>query len=192
MAIDTGIALDCAQLVEVGGLQNIFVTDLDNLATVTTGGITKYTNLVGTVDWAMFQLKPNTATWATTSTKENGVTKFETTVSWYVPNIGESRLSVLEGMKNKCIVAVAELRNGKFRTCGISEAFGGFGFNQSSATDWIYNDTYATMTVEETSGADFVDGNGFTITLVAPSFETPRTYSGAISPLTGNTQASIA
>ena len=190
MAIDTGIALDCAALVEVGGLNNIYVTDLANLTAVTQGGAGthEYTNLTyGT--YAMFQLKPNTATWATTSTKENGVTKFETTVSWYVPNITSATSAIMENMKNKCIVALGQFRSGSVLTCGISSTYPGTG---NGSEFWKYNKTYATMTIEETSGADFVDGNGATITLMATSFETPRVYTGSIIPAVGNTQASIA
>ena len=191
MAIDTGIALDCAALVEVGGLNNIFVTDIENLTAVTpvsTSTSHDYTTLTyGT--WAMFQLKPNTATWATTSTKENGVTKFETTVSWYIPNITTATSAIMENMKNKCIVAVGEFRSGVNLTCGISEEYKGTG---AGAEYWKYNKTYATMTIEETSGADFVDGNGATVTLVASSFETPRTYSGAITYAALNNQAALA
>ena len=191
MAIDTGIGLDCAGLVEVGGLQNIYVTDLENLTTVTAVSSTvahDYSALTyGT--WAMFQLKPNTASWSTTSTKENGITKYETTVQWYIPNITTIAQAILENMKNKCIVAVGEFRSGVNLTCGISEVYGNTGHG---STDWIYNATYAKMTVEETSGSDFVDGNGATVTLVAESFETPRTYSGAITPAAGNTQAALA
>jgi len=187
MAIDTGIALNCAALVEVGGLNNIYVTDLSNITAATASGA-NYTSLAGSVSWAMFQLKPNTATWATTSTKENGVTKFETTVSWYVPNITSATSVILESMKNACIVAVAEFRSGERLTCGISETYQGVGFGSD---DWKYNDTYAMMTVEETSGADFVDGNGATITLVATSFETPKTFSGSITPNAANTTAAL-
>tara|TARA_R110000824_G_scaffold397267_1_gene599818 strand:+ start:777 stop:1355 length:579 start_codon:yes stop_codon:yes gene_type:complete len=192
MAIDTGLALDCYGLVEVGGLQNIYVTDLANLTTVTalsTQSVAhEYTALTyGT--WAMFQLKPNTASWSTTSSKENGITKYETTVQWYIPNITTVTSAVLENMKNKCIVAVGEFRSGVNLTCGISEVYGNSGFG---VTDWIYNATYAVMTVEETSGSDFVDGNGATVTLVASSFETPRTYSGAITPAATNTVAALA
>jgi len=191
MAIDTGIALNCDALVEVGGLMNIYVTDISNLTTVTpvSSSVAHDYTALTYATWAMFQLKPNTATWGTTSTVENGVTKFETTVSWYVPNITSESSAIIENMKNKCIVALGQFRSGKILTCGISEEYKGTG---NGSAYWKYNKTYAKMTVEETSGADFVDGNGFTITLVAPSFETPRTYSGAISPLTGNTQASIA
>ena len=191
MAIDTGIALDCAALVEVGGLQNIYVTDIENLTAITANSTANTHNysLLTYGTWAMFQLKPNTASWATTSSKENGVTKYETTVSWYIPNIADATNAILENMKNKCIVAVGEFRSGVNLTCGISEVYGNSGFG---TTDWIYNATYATMTVEETSGSDFVDGNGATVTLVASSFETPRTYSGGITPAAGNAQAALA
>jgi hypothetical protein len=191
MAIDTGIALDCADLIEVGGIQNIFVTDLSNLATVTAGGTSQYTSLAGTVDWAMFQVKPNTATWSTTSSKENGVTRYETTLSWYIPNVGVSKVIALEKMRNACLVGVAEFRSGRFRTIGISQEYTGFGYDQSSATDWKYNDTYATCTIEDTSGADFVDGNGVTVTLTAVSFETPRVYTGSVTYNAGNTTATL-
>ena len=191
MAIDTGIALDCAALVEVGGLFNIYVTDIEELTAVTeVSGAAQheYSNLTYAT-WAMFQLKPNTATWATTSSKENGVTKFETTVQWYIPNITTATSAILENMKNKCIVAVGQFRSGVNLTCGISETYQGVG----NGTDyWKYSKTYATMTVEETSGADFVDGNGATVTLTASSFETPRAYTGAITQAVGNTQAALA
>ena len=191
MAIDKGIALDCAGLVEVGGLQNIYVTDLANLTTVTPNPASathEYTNLTyGT--WAMFQLKPNTATWATTASKENGVTKYETTVSWYVPNITSAKSDIIENLKNKCIVAVGQFRSGKKLTCGISEEYKGTG---QGSDYWKYSKTYATMTLEGTSGSDFADGNGYTITLTATSFETPRTYEGTITPAAGNDVAALA
>ena len=190
MAIDTGIALDCAALVEVGGLNNIYVTDIENLTTVTLNGgagTHDYTHLTyGT--WAMFQLKPNTASWATTASKENGVTKYETTVQWYIPNVTTGTTTILENMKNKCIVAVGQFRSGERLTCGISNTYAGTG---NGSDFWKYNKTYATMTLEETSGSDFADGNGATVTLVATSFETPRTYSGAITQAAGNTQAAF-
>lgn len=125
MAIDTGIELACIDLVEVGGIQNIFVTDLTNITTKTTSGTSAYSALTGSDAWAMFQVKPNTATWNTTSSYENGLTRYETTVQWYIPNIGSARAQIIKTMENACIVAVAEFRNGKFRTCGISEPYTG-------------------------------------------------------------------
>ena len=191
MAIDTGIALDCAALVEVGGLQNIYVTDIENLTAITANSTANTHNysLLTYGTWAMFQLKPNTASWATTSSKENGVTKYETTVSWYIPNIADATNAILENMKNKCIVAVGEFRSGVNLTCGISETYKGTGFGSDY---WLYSKTYATMTVEQNSGADFADDQGSTVTLVATSFETPRAYIGAITPSAGNVQASLA
>ena len=191
MAIDTGVALECYDLVEVGGLNNIFVCEIEDLtAVVDVSSATQheYSSLAyGT--WAMFQLKPNTATWATTSSKENGVTRFETTVQWYIPNLTTLRQAILENMKNKCIVAVGEFRSGVNLTCGISEEYQGTG---AGADYWLYNKTYATMSVEQNSGADFVDDQGATVTLVATSFETPRVYTGAITYAASNTQAALA
>jgi len=91
-------------------------------------------------------------------------------------------------MENACIVAVAEFRSGVFRTCGISEPYTGFGYGDN----WKYNDTYARMTFEGTSGSDFVDGNGATITLTATSFEIPRVYTGSVTYNAGNTTATLA
>ena len=142
MAIDTGIALDCAGLVEVGGLKNIYVTDLQNLTAVSaTSSATahSYTNLTyGT--WAMFQLKPNTATWSTSASKENGVTKYETTVEWYIPNMTSEKSAVMENLKNKCIVAVGQFRSGTNLTCGVSETYKGTG---NGSEYWKYSKTYA-------------------------------------------------
>jgi hypothetical protein len=95
----------------------------------------------------------------------------------------------LENLKNKCIVAVGQFRSGEKLTCGISETYKGTG---NGSEYWKYSKTYATMSLEWNSGTDFVDGNGCTVTLTASSFETPRVYSGAITPAAGNTQASFA
>ena len=191
MAIDTGIAIDCAGLVEVGGLMNVYVTDIGNLTAVTavsSVSVHGYSALTyGT--WAMFQLKPNTASWTTTGSKENGITKYETTVQWYIPNVDTNTAARLQNLENKCCVAIGQFRSGEQLTCGISEAYKGTG---NGATPWEYNKTYATMSLEGTSGSDFADGNGITVTLTATSFEIPRVYSGAILPLSGNVQANIA
>lgn len=192
MAIDTGIALDCAGLVEVGGIQNIFVTDLSNITDLNTAGqgaYDRFDTVVSTAtDWAMFQVKPNTATWNTTSAYENGLTVYTTTLQWYIPNITQGRIIKLKEMENACIVAIAEFRSGTYRTIGISEPYPGFG----DGNDWLYNDTYARMTLEDTSGSDFVDGNGATVTLTATSFEVPRAYTGTVTPASGNQAAAVA
>tara|TARA_R100000655_G_scaffold24380_1_gene49049 strand:- start:977 stop:1549 length:573 start_codon:yes stop_codon:yes gene_type:complete len=190
MAIDTGIALDCAGLVEVGGLHNIYITDIATLTAVTVGaaGTHEYTNLTKT-GWAMFQLKPSTSSWNTTASKENGVTRYETTVQFYIPNITSAKLHILEDMKNACIVAVGQFRDGKKMTCGISEEYKGTG---NGSDYWKYSKTYAHMSLEGTSGTDFADGNGATVTLTATSFETPRAYTGTITPGASNTTANLA
>jgi hypothetical protein len=92
-------------------------------------------------------------------------------------------------MRNGCLVAVAEFRSGTMRVCGMSEEYQGFG---NGSTDWKYNNTYATCSIEDTSGNDFVDGNGVTVTLTATSFETPRVYTGAVTYGAGNTTATLA
>lgn len=191
MAIDLGLALDCAGLVEVGGLKNVYVTDLASLTTVTpvsTAGEHTYSHLTK-AGWAMFQLKPSSSSWNVTSSKENGVTKFETTIQWYIPNINAAMAHVLDDMTDACIVAVAQFRSGEKMTCGISEAYKGTGHG----TDyWKYNKTYGTMTLEGTSGTDYTDGNGVTVTITASSFEYPRSYSGVITPQSGNATANLA
>lgn len=191
MAIDRGNAINCAGLVEVGGLRNIYVTELESLTAVTkdaTSDTHAYTHLTVS-GCAMFQLKPNTASWNSTSTKENGITVFETTLSWYIPNINSSRLEVLQSMTDKCIVAVAEMYSGTSMTVGISDEYQGTGHG---TTDYIYNKTYGVMTVESTSGTDFGDGNGATVTITARSFEQPRAYTGAIMQNAGNATADLA
>jgi hypothetical protein len=190
MAIDKGLALDCAGLVEVGGLMNVYVADIENLTDVhidATADTHAYDELTYG-SWAMFQLKPSTASWNTTATKENGVTRFETTVQWYIPNINATKLHILQDMVDGCLVAVGQFRSGQKLTCGISEAYKGTG---NGASYWKYNKTYATMSLEGTSGTDFGDGNGVTVTLTATSFETPRAYTGTITPDSANDNASL-
>lgn len=197
MAIDTGIAIDCSDLVEVGGVNNVYVTDLSNLATVTIDGSAGYSNLTGTSDWAMFQTKPDTASFNVTSTIENGITQYESTISWYVPNVTKGDLALIKSMQGGCCVAVAQFRSGlgtaggansTNRVIGMSETYKGFGYGNN----FLYNDTYGRMTVEFTSGTTFEDGNGATITITAPSYEPPRAYTGTISADSNNTKATLA
>ena len=191
MAIDTGNALDCAGLVEVGGLRNVYLADLTNISAVgvdATANTHAYDTLTSSTV-AMFQLKPNTASWNVTSTKENGLTVFETTLSFYIPNITAARLNVLQDMTDACIVGVAEFYSGTKMTIGISEPYGGTGHGSSPHH---YNKTFGVMTVESTSGTDFTDGNGATVTITARSFEQPRAYTGAVSPIAGNATATWA
>ena len=197
MAIDTGIAVDCSDLVEVGGVNNVYVTDLSNITTVTTDTGGGYSSLAGTADWAMFQTKPDTASFNVTSTIENGITQYEATISWYIPNITKNDLAQIKDMQGACIVAVAQFRSGlgsaggansTNRVVGMSEEYKGFGVS----SNYLYNDTYGRMTVEFTSGTTFEDGNGATITITAPSYEPPRVYTGTISADSNNTAAALA
>ena len=64
MAIDTGLQVDCGNLNAVGGIRQILLTDLDNVATVapTTSNATHtMTGLTTTNPWARFEFKNETA-----------------------------------------------------------------------------------------------------------------------------------
>jgi hypothetical protein len=206
MAIDKGIAIDCADLVEVGGVRNIYVTEISNIVDVDEGsaGTHEYTKLTNTttpsaVPYAMFAVKPNSASWNTTATKEAGLTSYETTLSWYIPNITSLKLHELMNMENACIVAVAEFRSGERLVIGMSSAYKNTGYDSTGgaaagANDkwWLYTKHYASMTLEGVSGAAAQDGNGVTVTLTAKSYEIPRVYSGAVTPVAGGITATLA
>lgn len=206
MAIDKGISIDCADLVEVGGVRNIYVTEISNITAVTEGtsGTHEYTHLTNTtggsgVPYAMFAVKPNSASWNTVATKEAGLTSYETTLSWYIPNITSLKLHELMNMENACIVGVAEFRSGERLVIGMSSAYKNTGHDSSGGASagandkwWLYTKHYASMTLEGVSGAAAQDGNGVTVTLTAKSYEIPRVYSGSVTPASGKVTANLA
>ena len=94
MAIDSGLLVDCGDLNAVGGIRQILLTDLDNIATAlptTLNATHSLTSIVGTLPWARFEFKNETASLTITGAKEGGSTSYECAVSFYIPNCDGAR-----------------------------------------------------------------------------------------------------
>lgn len=185
MAIDSGLLVDCGDLNAVGGIRQILLTDLSNVATVAptvldaTHSITSFTT---TDDWARFEFKNETAALAITGTKEGGSTAYECALSFYIPDIDGARFHELSNLESACPVALVEFNSGKMMFVGWSYKYEN---KAAGATPWVRNQTYANLTsIEGGSGSAYADDNGVTVTLTARQFELPIEYIPAGSGIT--------
>ena len=190
MAIDTGLLVDCGDLNAVGGIRQILLTDLDNIATVTPtapDGTHLVTAFTATVPWARFEFKNETAALAITGTKEGGSTAYECALSFYIPDIDGARWAELENLQSACPVALIEMNSGTKLIVGWSYKYENLA---EGSTPWVRNQTYANLsTIEGGTGAAYADDNGITITLTARQFELPLEYTGTITVVAGDVTA---
>tara|TARA_R110001599_G_scaffold247989_1_gene448003 strand:+ start:222 stop:812 length:591 start_codon:yes stop_codon:yes gene_type:complete len=177
MAIDSGLLVACGDLNAVGGIRQILLTDLDNIATAlptTLNATHTLTSIVGTLPWARFEFKNETASLTITGAKEGGSTSYECAVSFYIPNCDGARFHALTNLESTCPVALVEFNSGKMMVVGWSYKYAN---KATGATPWDRNQTYANLTsVEGGSGAAYADDNGVTVTLTARQFELPLEY----------------
>ncbi len=190
MAIDTGLLVDCGDLNAVGGIRQILLTDLDNIATVaptTAAADHVITAMTVTNPWARFEFKNETAALAITGTKEGGSTAYECALSFYIPDMTADRMTQLSELESTCPVAMVEMNSGQIFVVGFSYRYENL---SASSTPWTRNQTYANLTsIEGGTGSAYADDNGLTVTLTARQFELPFNYSGAITVLSGDLTA---
>ena len=190
MAIDSGLLVACGDMNAVGGIRQILLTDLSNIATALPTSLAAdhtLTSFIGTNPWARFEFKNETASLTITGAKEGGSTSYECALSFYIPNVDGARFHELTNLESACPVALVELNSGKMLVVGWSYKYA----NQSQASaSWVRNQTYANLTsIEGGSGAAYADDNGVTVTLTARQFELPLEYSGAITVVAGDLTA---
>ena len=190
MAIDTGLLVDCGDLNAVGGIRQILLTDLSNVATVapTTGAADHIvTGFTVTNPWARFEFKNETAALAISGTKEGGSTAYECALSFYLPDVDAGRWAQLKKIEPECPVALVEMNSGVMLLVGWSYKYENL---SESSTPWVRNQTYANLTsIEGGTGSAYADDNGVTVTLTARQFELPLEYSGAITVVAGDLTA---
>lgn len=193
MAIDSGLLVECADLNAVGGIRQILITDLSNIATVTPTTLAAdhiVSSITASSAWARFEFKHETASLTITGAKEGGSTSYECALSFYIPDIDGARFHELTNLESACPVALVELNSGKKFLVGFS-----YKYEQLSqgTTPWVRNQTYANLTsIEGGSGAAYADDNGVTVVLTARQFELPLEYSGAITVVAGDVTATTA
>ena len=181
MAIDTGLAIQCADLQSTGGITQICLRSFaagDTAtvdATADTHGYSSIGNGGGTASWFVYEFKNETPTLNITATKENGSTAFECALSFMLPRMNDPKFHELQKMLNECMMAIVTDTNGTNFVVGLSERF-------RNEDVLLKNQTFLNLAgMEGTTGAAYSDENMITINLVARQFELPRLYSGTLT-----------
>ena len=107
MAIDSGLLVECADLNAVGGIRQILITDLSNIATVTPTTLAAdhiVSSITASSAWARFEFKHETASLTITGAKEGGSTSYECALSFYIPDIDGARFHELTNLESACPV----------------------------------------------------------------------------------------
>ena len=190
MAIDSGLIVDCADLQAIGGIKQIIITDISNVATITpTTAAADHVidGMTTTTAWARYEFKDQTGAFTVSASKENGTTAYECVLTFHVPNFNATRAAALTKLATGCPVAIVQMNSDKMFVVGFSYV----GQNTSAAsTPWKRNQTTANLTtMEGGSGAAYTDENGMTVTLTATQYELPYEYDGAITTVSGGLTA---
>ena len=191
MAIDTGLAIGCADLQATGGISQIL------LRSWTSSDVISYSDPAHSIDsildstnpanWFVYEFKNELPALTINATKENGSTAFECGLSFMLPKIEVAKFTELQKMLNECMMGMALDTNGKWWVLGVSEKYA----NEDVASR---SQTFLNLSgFEGGTGAAYSDESGITVTLMARQFELPREYAGAVlvdtSALTATTAA---
>jgi len=191
MAIDTGLAIGCADLQATGGISQIILRSWATADVITYGaaGTHSIANIQsgGDAAWFVYEFKNETPALTINATKENGSTAFECGLSFNLPKIELAKFSELQGMLNECMMGIAKDTNGKYFVLGVSAKYA----NEDVASR---SQTFLNLSgFEGGTGAAYSDENGITVSLMARQFELPREYAGTVtvdtSALTATTGA---
>ena len=176
MAIDTGLAITCADLQATGGIKRILIrawTDDDVVlygTTPATHTITSIKDLAADASWGVYEFKNETPALTISATKEMGSTAFECGLSFFLPKLEYLKFNIIESITNSCLMVIAVDTNDTAFVLGVSEKY-------ENAADATRNQTYAQLAgVEAASGAAYSDESGVTISLTARQFEMPREF----------------
>jgi hypothetical protein len=177
MAIDTGLAIVCADLQATGGIKRILIrawsaTDVIAYGAAGQHTITSILSASTPTDatWGVYEFKNETPALTISATKEMGSTAFECGLSFFLPKLEQLKFDLIESITNSCLMVIAVDTNDNAFVLGVSEKYE----NQSNPSR---NQTYAQLsTVEGGTGAAYADESGITITLTARQFEMPRQY----------------
>ena len=186
MAIDTGLAITCADLQATGGIKRILIRawTADDVVlygtTPATHTITSIKDLAADAAWGVYEFKNETPALTISATKEMGSTAFECGLSFFLPKLEYLKFNIIESITNSCLMVIAVDTNDNAFVLGVSEKYE----NESVSSR---NQTFAQLaTVEGGTGAAYSDESGITISLMARQFEMPRQYVvPAPSPTTG-------
>ena len=177
MAIDTGLAITCADLQATGGIKRILIrawTDDDVVlygTTPATHTITSIKDLAADASWGVYEFKNETPALTISATKEMGSTAFECGLSFFLPKLEYLKFNIIESITNSCLMVIAVDTNDNAFVLGVSEKY------ENESMYQVGSQTYAQLaTVEGGTGAAYSDESGITISLMARQFEMPRQY----------------
>ena len=192
MAIDTGLAIACADLQATGGITQILLrswgaTDAITYGATGTHSIVSILEVAADANWFVYEFKNETPALTINATKENGSTAFECGLSFMLPRLELTKNNALQSMLNECMMGMALDTNGQWWVLGVSEKYA----NEDVASR---SQTFLNMaTIEGGTGAAYSDESGVTVSLMARQFELPREYAGTVtvdtSALTATTGA---
>ena len=192
MAIDTGLAIGCADLQATGGISQIILRSWASTDAITYGatGTHSITNIqTGATPtdttWYVYEFKNETPALTINATKENGSTAFECGLTFMLPKIELAKFSELQGMLNECMMGMALDTNGKWWVLGVSEKYA----NEDVASR---SQTFLNLSgFEGGTGAAYSDESGITVNLMARQFELPREYVGSVDVDTSALSATV-
>lgn len=201
MSIETGLAIGCTDVQAVGGIQRVYIrkwnSNGSNDQVVINAGnhtVDSIADSGGTNStWGVYETKIETADLQIAGTSENGVSTYECTLTFMLPNTDLTKLTRLQQLTNEPLMVVAVDSNGDLTTAtnaagspthlvlGISNTLTGSDQNLDiSAADHsgFRPQTFARIaSIEGGTGAAFADQNGVTVTITCTQYELPRTYS---------------
>jgi len=176
MAIDTGLAIVCADLQATGGIKRILIRawTADDVVlygtTPATHTITSIKDLAADAAWGVYEFKNETPALTISATKEMGSTAFECGLSFFLPKLEYLKFNIVQSITNSCLMVIAVDTNDNAFVLGASEKYE----NESASSR---NQTFAQLaTVEGGTGAAYADESGITVSLMARQFEMPRQY----------------
>ena len=179
MAIDTGLAIACADLQATGGITQILLrswtaTDVITYGATGTHSIASILEVAADANWFVYEFKNETPALTISATKENGSTAFECGLSFMLPRLELTKNNALQSMLNECMMGMALDTNGQWWVLGVSQLYA----NEDVASR---SQTYLNMaTIEGGTGAAYSDESGVTVSLMARQFELPREYAGTV------------
>lgn len=187
MAITNGVAINCDDLQQIGGIKHILLRDWATSDDILygTGDTHSITSIQATgashADWFMYEFKSQNAAMTINATKENGSTSFECGLNFMLPRMTSLKFHELQNMLTDCMMAIAVDNNDNAFVLGVSELYRNSSVSSRSQTFLNLS------TIEGGTGTAYDDDNGVTVTLMCKQYELPRAYTGTITYYTDAT-----
>lgn len=182
MAIESGLAVGCADVQATGGTRHILIREWatgDTIGIDSSAGqlITKVKDTGGsTATWGVYESKIESSSLTITGGNEgNDTNTYECVLSFYLPRLSVDKMVRLEEFYGACLMCIIVDSDSDAdylvnQVIGISDKY-------RNQENYLKNQTYARLSsVEGGTGGAFSDDNGVTVTITCTQYELPRTY----------------